>query len=75
MPGVGVGDTFACGAREKNRLNCFLERASASSLLLPATCFSFTVKLFWAAVRKSKRMSDVSLGCLEDLPSQACTIA
>ena len=60
MPGVGVGILFACGAREKKRLNCFLESASASSLLLPGTCFSLTVKLFCAAVRKSERMRDVS---------------
>ena len=46
MPGVGVGNMSACGAREKKRLNCFLERASASSLLLPTKCFILTVQLF-----------------------------
>ena len=53
MSGVGVGNLFACGVREKKRLNCFLESASASSLLLPSKCFSLTVKLFCAAVRRA----------------------
>ena len=70
-----MGKWFACGARANKRLNCFRERASASSLLLPAMCFSVTVKLPRAAVRKSSRMSDISFGCLEDWPYHAFTMA
>ncbi len=69
-----MGFLSACGAREKNRSNCFLESASAISLVFPGRCFIVMVKLFLAAVRNNLRSRLITLGCFELFPSHACTM-
>ena len=73
-PGVGVSICCACGARKKNLLNCFLDRASAMLLVFPGKCFIVTVKWFLAAAKNSLRSKLMTRGYLDAFPSHAWTM-